>query len=277
MERYDIVCIHTIVGHAPAHAAHFSTHHDGRIVQSRDTRYRSAANLNGNHRVLAVENEDMGPGFPPWNPNARADDGGMGACYDGTDPDGPPAVEHDDDAHVLVDVPPLTEHQVEACARILAWAHATHGVPLQLCPDSRPGSRGLAYHRQGIDGNWGPPHRFPGRVPGGEVWTLSRGKECPDDRRIAQLPAILSRAEEIVNGDNMPLNDVDKAWIKEAIKDAVEANNAELLERTFLNEHEPKGEAIFRGVTVRQALKDAAREEATKRYRRQHPDPAPKG
>lgn len=160
MERHDIVCVHTIVGWAPAHAAHFSTHTDGRIDQSRDTRYQSAANLYGNHRVIAIENEDGGRDVP------------------------------------------LSDGQVEACAQILAWAHLEHGVPLQLCPDSRPGSRGLAYHRQGIDGNFDPPtYRYPGRVSGGEVWTESYGKECPRDTRIAQLPAILARAKQIVNGD----------------------------------------------------------------------------
>lgn len=55
MARYDIVCIHTIVGYAPASAAHFSTKADGTIIQSRDTAYRSAANLDGNHRVIAIE------------------------------------------------------------------------------------------------------------------------------------------------------------------------------------------------------------------------------
>lgn len=173
MERYDVVCIHTIVGRAPAHAAHFSVHGDGTIDQSRDTAYRSAANLDGNHRVIAIENEDMGPDFGPWP---------------------------DDDM-----APPLTPAQIESNAQILAWAHKTHGVPLQLCPDSRPGSRGLAYHRQGIDGNWSG-YRFGGRVSGGEVWTESRGKVCPTDSRIAQRPAILARAIEIVNGedDDMP-------------------------------------------------------------------------
>src|SRR5690606_39608729 len=67
MSRFDIVCIHTIVGRAPAHAAHFSTDGAGNIYQSRDTAYRSAANLNGNHRIIAIENEDMGPHFPKWS------------------------------------------------------------------------------------------------------------------------------------------------------------------------------------------------------------------
>lgn len=160
MTRYDIVCVHTIVGYAPAHAAHFSVKADGTILQSRDTRYRSGANLYGNPRVIAIENEDHGPAFVAWSGS---------------------------------DVPALTDAQVEANAKILAWAHEEHGIPLQLCPNSRPESRGLAYHRQGIDGNF-DSFRFPGRVEGGEVWSKSFGKICPGDRRIAQLPNILALA-----------------------------------------------------------------------------------
>lgn len=195
MERYDIVCVHTIVGFAPAHAAHFSTHANGTISQSRDTRYRSAANLNGNHRVIAIENEDHGFAFPNWSGS---------------------------------NVPRLTDAQVDAIAKILAWAHKTHGVPLQLCPNSKPGSRGLAVHRQGIDGNFTVPVNTlglplsmwrgrgtiadPGRwVPDGEVWTETPGKVCPGDRRIAQLPDILARAKQIVNGeDDVTPEDIQK-------------------------------------------------------------------
>lgn len=180
MTRYDIVCVHTIVGFAPAHAAHFSTKADGTILQSRDTAYRSAANLNGNHRIIAIENEDHGPRF-------------------GGTPRLPAWV-------------PLTPEQVEACAKILAWAHRVHGIPLQLCPDSKPGSRGLGYHRQGIDGNFGG-YRFPGRVDGGEVWTSSFGKVCPTDVRIAQLPKILARAKALVQGDDDDMNDADRKML----------------------------------------------------------------
>lgn len=171
MSRYDCVCVHTLVGYAPAHAAHFSTRANGEILQSRDTAYRSAANLEGNHRIIAIENEDHGKAF-------------------GGTPKLPKWV-------------PLTDEQVDACAEILAWAHKTHGVPLQLCPDSRPGSRGLAYHRQGIDGNFGP-YKYKGRVPGGETWTSSFGKVCPTDARIAQLPEILERAKKIVHPQARP-------------------------------------------------------------------------
>lgn len=180
MTRYDIVCIHTIVGFAPAHAAHFSTDADGKIDQSRDTRFRSAANLDGNHRVIAIENEDHGPRFGPWNIN---------------------------DGHA---VPAFTPEQIEAIAEICAWAHETHGIPLVACPDSRPGSRGIAYHRQGIDGNW-EGYRFGGRVSGGETWTLHRGKVCPGDRRIAQLPEIIERAREIAGlEDEVKDTDIEK-------------------------------------------------------------------
>lgn len=187
MSHFDIVCVHTIVGHDPAHAAHFSTGGDGRITQSRDTKYRSAANLDGNHRIIAIENEDTGSPFPKWSGS---------------------------------NVPALTDAQVESIAQILAWAHLTHGIPLQLCPNSRPGSRGLAYHRQGIDGNFGP-FRFGGRVSGGEVWTLSPGKVCPGDNRIAQLPAILKRAKKIVSDKKgSGMNTVEK-WIA-AVEKATE-------------------------------------------------------
>lgn len=177
MDRYDIVCIHTIVGYAPAHAAHFSTTGAGELMQSRDTRFRSAANFDGNHRIIAIENADHGPEFPKWAGS---------------------------------DVPPLTDNQIDRCAEVLAWAHIEHGIPLQLCPDSRPGSRGLAYHRQGIDGNF-ESYRFPGRRTGGEVWTEHRGKVCPGDRRIAQLPIILARAQDILEGDDMAFTDEDRA------------------------------------------------------------------
>jgi hypothetical protein len=175
MVRYDIVCVHTIAGRAPAHAAHFSTAGDGTIFQSRDTRFQSGANRHGNPRIIAIENEDTGPGFPVW--------------------------DHED-GHA---VPDFTEAQVEAIARICAWAAQTHGIPLVPCPDSKPTSRGIAYHRQGIEGNWGS-YAFGGIVPGGESWTLSRGKVCPGDRRITTLlQRIIPRAVQIAGGAPDPV------------------------------------------------------------------------
>jgi hypothetical protein len=132
-------------------------------------------------------------------------------------------------------VPAFTQAQVMANAKILAWAHETHGVPLQLCPNSRPTSRGLAYHRQGIDGNFGS-FRFPGRVPGGEVWSESFGKVCPGDRRIAARDQILARAIDMVNGGDW----FDMAT-KADLREVIEANNPRLVRQTWSTTEPPFG------------------------------------
>jgi hypothetical protein len=184
MENYDIVCAHTIVGHDPAHAAHFSTGNDGLISQSRDTKFQSAANLEGNPRVIAIENEDTPPG---WSNDLD-----------------------------------FTKAQIESIAKIIVWCHKTHGIPIVPCPDSKPGSRGIAYHRQGIDGNFGP-FEYDGRVPGGEQWSTSKGKMCPGDRRIKTLlEVIIPRARVLAGLDNpeedMPLDAEDIQKISATVR-----------------------------------------------------------
>lgn len=152
------ICLHTIVGNPPAHAAHFSVRADGHIFQSRDTRFRSAANYYGNDDVIAIENDDHGPEFGSWNVN---------------------------DGHA---VPGFTDAQIEANARIIAWGYKTHGIPIVRCPDSKDASQGVAWHRQGIDGNFAAAgYAYGGRVAGGELWSTSYGKVCPGDRRIKQI------------------------------------------------------------------------------------------
>ena len=193
MAAYDIVCIHTMVGSLEGTDgyfrrltnginSHFGTGGDGAIRQWVDTAVRSGANGNGNHRIISIENADMGPQFPAWNTN----DGAA--------------------------VPPFTPAQIEANARICAWAHKTHGIPLTLIPDSKPGRRGIGFHRLGVPGY---------AVTGGELWSSSAGKVCPAHRRILQVPQIIDRAEQIVNGDDdMPLSDADIQKIKHALMDA---------------------------------------------------------
>jgi hypothetical protein len=177
MTRHDIVCVHTIVGYAPAAAAHFSTKANGQIIQSRDTKYRSAANLDGNHRVIAIENEDHGPAFGAWSGS---------------------------------NVPAFTPQQIEAIAKICAWAYHTHSIPLVLCPDSKPGSRGIAYHRQGCNGNF-EGMAYGGRVSDGELWSSAYGKVCPGDVRIRQLiDEIIPRAR-VIAGLDVPEEDDDMA------------------------------------------------------------------
>ena len=167
MDAHDIVCVHTIVGYQTGGtAAHFTTGASGKIVQARDTVYKSAANFNGNHRVIAIENEDHGPAYGSWSGS---------------------------------NVPRFTAAQAESIAKILVWAHKVHGIPLSLVPDSKPGRRGVAYHRQGID---------PWRVPGGELWTKFPGKVCPGDKRVAQLVnEIIPRARVLAGAAPAPTED----------------------------------------------------------------------
>ena len=176
MRKYDILCFHTMVGSLwgtdqyfrsgngagyGGTEAHFGLGGDGTLVQWQDTAFQADANYNGNPDVLSVENADMGPEFAPWNIN---------------------------DASA---VPAFTPAQIERGARIAAWANREHGIPLVLIPDTLPGRRGIAYHRQGVPGYV---------VSGGVVWSTAFKKACPAPRRIAQMPLIVARAQQIANG-----------------------------------------------------------------------------
>jgi hypothetical protein len=68
----------------------------------------------------------------------------------------------------------LTDAQINRCAQVLAWAHTTHGVPLQLTTSTT--GRGLGYHGMG------------GSAWGGHT-------SCPGTKIVAQLPEILKRAK----------------------------------------------------------------------------------
>lgn len=190
MRRHDVVCIHTFGGHIapPITDAHFTTNAAGRIFQSRDTVFKSAANFQGNGRVIAIENQDSGPPFSEWS-----------------------------DLH---DIPPFTPQQVEAIAQICAWAHREHRIPLESCPNSRPGSRGIAFHRQGVKGNW-ETYAFTGIVSGGERWSKGEGKVCPGDARIRQIPQIIKRARVIVGLEAPEPTEDDMQLIKGDRHDAV--------------------------------------------------------
>lgn len=188
MRAHNIVCLHTMVGSLSGTDAYFKkdgyagteSHYGvggfGERVQWQDTAFTADANGNGNGEVISIETADKGAPFAAW--------GGS-------------------------DVPAWTPAQIESLAVLVAWesspeAHAScpaswachrEGIPLVLIPDTKPGRRGVGYHRQGIDGNY--PN---GRVPGGVVWSSARGKVCPGDRRIAQVPQVIARAIEIRGG-----------------------------------------------------------------------------
>jgi len=172
LTRYDLLLLHTAVGSFDGTynyfrsssgytgaESHFMTSGAGDIDQYQDTAHQAEANGAANSRAISVENADMGPQFAPWNTG----DGNA--------------------------VPPFTPQQIEANARIAAWAHQQHGIPLELVPDSRPGRRGIGYHRLGVPGY---------ATAGGELWSSARGKSCPGPKRIAQIPQIIARARQLV-------------------------------------------------------------------------------
>lgn len=135
-------------------SSHFYVRRDGTVEQYVDTAYRAEADLDGNDATISVETQ-----------------GGLFSAQ----------------------AEPWTPEQVEALARIYAWAVTTHGVALQVAQDSRVGvtSHGLSWHRLGID---------PWRVPGGMRYSASRGKVCPGDAKIAQVATIFARALALLGG-----------------------------------------------------------------------------
>ena len=196
MSRYDLVVLHTCVGSLEGTYSyfrnltngvnsHFLTGGYGENWQLVDTAVRSGANGAGNHRAITVENADMGPGFAPW------------------------------DIRDASQVPAFTAAQIETNARICAWAHREHGVPLVAADTSLPTARGVGFHRLGCD---------PFRVAGGELWSSSYGKLCPAPRRIAQIPQIIARARQIVGGAPtggllMALSDAEQAEVLEYVRE----------------------------------------------------------
>jgi hypothetical protein len=91
----------------------------------------------------------------------------------------------------------LTSAQMDACAKVLAWAHKVHGVPLQLA--SGPSGRGLGYHAMG------------GAAWGGHT-------SCPGSKIVAQLGEILARAKVIAGDVPKPAKRVDLSHVVAAAK-----------------------------------------------------------
>ncbi|MGD1220011.1 N-acetylmuramoyl-L-alanine amidase [Streptomyces krungchingensis] len=82
----------------------------------------------------------------------------------------------------------LTDAQLDRNAEVLAWAHRTEGVPLQVA--ASPSGYGLGFHAMG-----------------GDAW--GGHTSCPGTRIVAQLPEIVERAKRLVAApssteDSMP-------------------------------------------------------------------------
>lgn len=186
MSSHDIICLHTMVGTLLGTDAYFKqdgyggteshfgvgANADEGIHQYTDLDRRADANLDGNWHVISVETADKGGPFPDWTGS---------------------------------NVPAWNDWQIEAIAQLVAWLCKRYDIPARLIPDTLPNRRGIAYHRQGIKGNW-PDESGWKR---GEIWSEGEGKPCPGDRRIKQITkAIIPRVNEILNGDDMSAADV---------------------------------------------------------------------
>ncbi len=242
MRAHDIICIHTMVGSLRGTdkyfkadgwggtESHFGTGYDGEIIQWQDCGWTADANLNGNRHVISIENADLGTGFPKWNTK----DGGA--------------------------VPAFTDAQIEANARIIAWACREYDIPCELIPDSKPGRRGIGYHRQGVPGHM---------VADGEKWSNAPGKVCPGDRRIAQIPAIIRRAR-VIMGQSKETGDMS-AEFESAVREMFAGMPASGLAQQLVADHDyrvhhsaPADNAFGQILSVRKELHERMDELAAK-------------
>ena len=150
--------------------SHFYVRKDGSIEQYVDTEWRAFADLDGNDATISIETQG---GLT--NSNAE----------------------------------PWTDSQVDAIARIYAWAVKTHGIANKIATSSRPNieSRGLSWHRLGIDGNFPAlPSILAGRNQrgGGMHYSKSRGKGCPGDTKIEQVTTIFRIAQDYLSDKPAP-------------------------------------------------------------------------
>lgn len=156
--------IHSVFNRLGAASSHFYVRKNGTVEQYIDTAYQAEADLEGNDATISIETQ-----------------GGV----------------HDPDNE------PWTNEQIEALAQIYAWAVKTHGIPLQVASTSKTDntSRGLSWHRLGIDGNFPAlPDPGAGRLQrgGGMHYSKSFGKLCPGRGKIRQVNGIYNRAVQIL-------------------------------------------------------------------------------
>lgn len=137
-----------------------------------------------------------------------------------------------------------TKAQLDALEKALAWLCKRYQVPVRLMTSSRAGERGIGWHRLGIDGNFPASGLLAGRLQrgGGERWSKSRGKVCPGDARIRQIPALVERVAAALQEDDMP-----------TAKEIVD----ELLSRRLTHTSGQKGATGRESSTVERLLLDA--------------------
>lgn len=151
--------IYTMFSNSNSACSHFYVAKDGTVEQYIDTKYRSASDYHGNDSTISVETQ-----------------GGV------RNPEGEP----------------WTQEQFDALVELWKWAMDTHKIKNQVAINTQTNenSSGLSWHRLGVEGN------FSGRKgilatsykPGGIRYSLARGKICPGDAKILQIPKIWEQA-----------------------------------------------------------------------------------
>ncbi len=95
-----------------------------------------------------------------------------------------------------------TTAQLKSLAELFAWSVQTHGIAAKLATSSKLGdeSKGLSWHRLGVDGNFPLNGILRGRLQrgGGMRYSLSRGKICPGPDKIKQIKTIYKMAKAIL-------------------------------------------------------------------------------
>lgn len=172
LKVHDIICLHTMAGSLAGTdnyfkangyggtESHFGVGGDGTVYQWQDLKFQADANLDGNWHIISIETADMGPEFPKWNTSNPSE------------------------------IPAWTAKQMHAIADVIAYCCKLFGIPCTLIPNSKRGNRGIGYHRQGVPGYV---------VPDGEIWSSSKGKVCPGERRISQIPTVIQLATQRLN------------------------------------------------------------------------------
>lgn len=142
--------------------SHFYVRKNGVVEQYVDTRFRAAADLEGNDATISIETA-----------------GGVKNA----------------------DTEKWTSDQVKSLAALWAWIRDTHNLENKLATSSKIGneSKGLSWHRLGVDGNFPAlPDMRAGRTQrgGGMRYSNARGKLCPGGGKILQIEEIFELANK---------------------------------------------------------------------------------
>lgn len=167
---WDKDSIHDLFAASNDACSHFYVNKAGGVEQLIDTKYRSAADRDGNDSTISAETE-----------------GGRSS---------------DPDAELF------TAAQMVALAELWAWVRDEHDIMNKIATSTNTNveSAGLSWHRLGIQGNFaGRPGLASQSYEGGILYSSARGKLCPGDAKINQIPKIFALA----NGGKVDLPKVE--------------------------------------------------------------------